>query len=86
MQRFARTDRDKITGQRIAVLPQGTCWGTGIETAYTAKPPDCLRLIVLETPYHKIEDAVTGAMEEVTLQSMIDDFHRMVPDPTAAAK
>ena len=36
--------------------------------------------------YHKIEDAVTGAMEEVTLQSMIDDFHRMVPDPTAAAK
>lgn len=37
-------------------------------------------------PYHKIEDAVTGAMEEATLQSMIDDFHRMVPDPTAAAK
>ena len=41
---------------------------------------------VLETPYHKIEDAVTGAMEEVTLQSMIDDFHRMVPDPPAPTK
>lgn len=33
---------------------------------------------VLKTPYHKIEDAVKKAMEEVTLQSMIDDFHSMV--------
>lgn len=33
---------------------------------------------VLETPYHKIEDAVKKAMEEVTLQSMIDDFHGIV--------
>ena len=41
---------------------------------------------VLETPYRKIEDAVTDAMEEVTLQSMIDDYHRLVPDPTAPAK
>ena len=32
---------------------------------------------VLKTPYHKIEDAVKKAMEEVTLQSMIDDFHSM---------
>lgn len=33
---------------------------------------------VLETPYHKIENAVKKAMEEVTLQSMIDDFHGIV--------
>lgn len=33
---------------------------------------------VLEAPYHKIEDAVREAMEETTLQSMIDDFHGMV--------
>lgn len=33
---------------------------------------------VLETPYHKIEDAVKETMEEITLQSMIDDFHDMV--------
>lgn len=33
---------------------------------------------VLKTPYHKIEDAVKEAMEEITLQSMIDDFHDMV--------
>lgn len=30
---------------------------------------------VLEPPYHKIEEAVKEAMEEITLQSMIDDFH-----------
>lgn len=33
---------------------------------------------VLETPYHKIEDAVRNAMEEITLQSMIDDLHGIV--------
>lgn len=33
---------------------------------------------VLESPYHKIEDAVKSAMEEITLQSMIDDFHYIV--------
>lgn len=38
---------------------------------------------VLKTPYHKIEDAVKKAMEEVTLQSMIDDFHSMVQQSSA---
>ena len=33
---------------------------------------------VLEPPYHKIENAVRKAMEEITLQSMIDDFHGIV--------
>lgn len=33
---------------------------------------------VLEPPYHKIKDAVKEAMEEITLQSMIDDFHGIV--------
>lgn len=33
---------------------------------------------VLEPPYHKIEDAVKDAMEGITLQSMIDDFHGIV--------
>ncbi|MGI6126019.1 MAG: Rrf2 family transcriptional regulator [Planifilum sp.] len=33
---------------------------------------------VLEPPYHKIEDAVKNTMEEITLQSMIDDFHGIV--------
>lgn len=30
---------------------------------------------VLEPSYRKIEDAVRRAMEEITLQSMIEDFH-----------
>ena len=32
---------------------------------------------VLETPYHKIEDAVKEAMEEITLQSMIESFREL---------
>lgn len=41
---------------------------------------------VLKTPYHKIEDAVKKAMEEVTLQSMIDDFHSMVQQSSVAER
>ena len=33
---------------------------------------------VLENPYHKIEDAVRAAMESITLQSMLDDFHGLI--------
>ena len=32
---------------------------------------------VLDSPYHKIEDAVKRAMEEITLQSMIDEFYEL---------
>ena len=39
---------------------------------------------VLESPYHKIENAVKEAMEEITLQSMIDDFHRIVQEGTCS--
>lgn len=37
---------------------------------------------VLEHPYHQIEDAIKEAMEEITLQSMIDDFHGMIHQST----
>lgn len=33
---------------------------------------------VLQSPYRKIEAAVQTTMESITLQSMIDDFHRAV--------
>lgn len=33
---------------------------------------------VLQSPYRKIEAAVQTTMESITLQSMIDDFHRTV--------
>ncbi len=32
---------------------------------------------VLQTPYHKIEDAVKQTMEEITLESMIEQFHEL---------
>lgn len=38
---------------------------------------------VLAPPYHKIEDAVRKTMEEITLQSMIDDFHSAVQQSSA---
>ena len=41
---------------------------------------------VLEPPYHKIEDAVKEAMEGITLQSMIDDFHGMVQQSSTAER
>lgn len=34
----------------------------------------------LETPYHKIEDEVKEAMEEITLQSMIEEFRELMSD------
>lgn len=37
---------------------------------------------VLQKPYHQIEEAIQSTMENTTLQSMIDDFHRL----TASAK
>lgn len=37
---------------------------------------------VLQKPYHQIEEAVQSTMGNTTLQSMIDDFHRL----TASAK
>lgn len=36
---------------------------------------------VLEGPYHKIEDSIKRTMEEITLQSMIDDFHKLAKKP-----
>ena len=35
---------------------------------------------VLQSPYQKIEDSVRKTMEGITLQSMIDDFHRLAQE------
>ena len=35
---------------------------------------------VLETPYHRIEDAVKEAMEQTTLESMIENFRGLVSE------
>lgn len=36
---------------------------------------------VLQKPYHQIEDAVKAAMDEITLQSMIDDYEAIMASP-----
>lgn len=38
---------------------------------------------VLEAPYRKVQDAVRQAMGEVTLSSLIDDFHRRLAQDAA---
>ena len=40
---------------------------------------------VLETPYHRIEDAVREAMEQTTLQSMIEEFLGLVGERDGTA-
>ena len=40
---------------------------------------------VLETPYHKIEDAVREAMEQTTLESMIEEFRGLVGEQHGSA-
>lgn len=32
---------------------------------------------VLQSPYQKIEDSIRRTMESITLESMLEDFHRM---------
>ena len=40
---------------------------------------------VLETPYHRIEDAVREAMEQTTLESMIEEFRGLVSKEQGSA-
>ncbi len=35
---------------------------------------------VLDKPYHKIEDSIRETMEGITLESMINDFHKKVSE------
>lgn len=74
-------DPSQITLYQIysALEPEGVTSIIGIHPC-DGRPCPVAKNIrkVLETPYHKIEDAVKEAMEEITLQSMIDDFHGLV--------
>ena len=35
---------------------------------------------VLQSPYQKIEDSIRQTMESITLESMIEDFHRIISE------
>lgn len=74
-------DPSQITLFQIysALEPEGVTSMIGIHPCQGRPCPVAKNIRkVLEAPYHKIEDAVREAMEETTLQSMIDDFHGMV--------
>lgn len=74
-------DPSKITLYQIysALEPNGVTSMIGIHPCQERPCPVAQNIRkVLQGPYEKIEDAVQKAMESITLQSMIDDFHSIV--------
>lgn len=74
-------DPARITLYQIysALEPEGVTSLIGIHPCQGRPCPVAQNIRqVLQGPYHKIEDAVRTAMESITLQSMIDEFHSLV--------
>lgn len=74
-------DPAKITLYQIyaALEPEGVTSLIGIHPCQGRPCPVAQNIRqVLQTPYHKIEDAVKDTMESITLQSMLDDFHALI--------
>lgn len=62
-----------------ALEPDGVTSMIGIHPCHGRPCPIAKNISkVLRKPYQKIEDSVRKAMEGITLQSMIDDFHNIV--------
>lgn len=80
-------DPSRITLYQIysALEPNGVSSMMGIHSCQERPCPVAQNIRkVLQGPYQKIEDAVQKAMESITLQSMIDDFHGLVrKDPAS---
>lgn len=75
------TDPSEITLYQIytALEPDGVTSIIGIHPCQGRPCPVAKNIRkVLQTPYKKIENSVQKAMESITLQSMIDDFHNIV--------
>lgn len=74
-------DPSQITLYQIytALEPNGVTSLIGIHPCQNRPCPVAQNIRkVLETPYHKIEDAVKKTMKEITLQSMIEEFRGLV--------
>lgn len=74
-------DPSEITLYQIysALEPDGLSSLIGIHACQGLQCPVAQNIHhVLQNPYHKIEDAIKETMEGITLQSMIDDFHKFV--------
>ena len=80
-------DPEQITLYQIymALEPKGLTSLIGIHPCEGRRCPVAQNIHkVLEAPYHRIEDAVKEAMEEITLQSMIQEFHRLMTEEKAS--
>lgn len=77
-------DPAQITLYQIysALEPDGLSALIGIHNCQGRKCPVAQNIRqVLQNPYHQIEDAVKRTMQGITLQSMLDDFHKRVQTP-----
>ncbi len=80
-------DPSQITLYQIyaALEPNGVTSLIGIHPCEGRRCPVAQNIHkVLETPYRRIEDAVKEAMEAITLQSMIQEFHRLMTEEKAS--
>ena len=80
-------DPSQITLYQIytALEPKGVTSLIGIHPCQGRPCPVAQNIRkVLETPYHKIEDAVREAMEQTTLESMIEEFRALVRGQTGS--
>jgi Rrf2 family protein len=78
-----RVDPSQITLYQIytALEPNGIPSLIGIHPCEGRPCPVAQNIRkVLEAPYHKIENAVREAMEQTTLQSMIEEFRGLVSE------
>ncbi len=67
-----------------ALEPEGLTALIGIHPCAQRPCPIAQNIrLVLEGPYHKIEDSIRAAMEGITLASMLEDFHQRVADKAA---
>lgn len=75
-----RVDPSQITLYQIysALEPDGVTSIIGIHPCQGRPCPVAQNIRkVLEPSYHKIEDSVKETMEQITLESMIEEFHRL---------
>ena len=73
-----RREPEQITLYQIysALEPDGLSSLIGIHSCGQRPCPVARNIqAVLAGPYHKIEDAIRRTMEEITLASMLEDFH-----------
>lgn len=70
-----------------ALEPDGISSLIGIHSCEDRKCPVARNIrMVLQGPYREIEDSVRRTMEGITLESMVEDFHRRVSDPESASE